>query len=90
MAAFHATGHYFVQAYPGGKEALQNDFRSLFGGDFFDERPIVDDMMVIMIEPTFRLAVEVVRRFGSDHLAQKMVNFEVILLFKCSDFWLEI
>ena len=79
LAAFHATGHHFIKTYPGGVEALTEVYQELFQADFFEGRKMGDEKMVEIMAPTFDTSIEIVRRFGSEEVSQKMISFRNVL-----------
>ena len=79
LAAFHATGYHFINAFPGGKEALAKLYRDLFQTNFFEGRKIGDEKVVKIFAPTFDTSIDIVRKFGSVELAERMVSYRRVL-----------
>lgn len=85
LASFHATAQHFINTYPGGREALSDDYKKLYDADFFevpkkpdnngnDENANENKMKGFfhMISQMFGTAVVVTKKFGSEDLADRM------------------
>ena len=87
LASFHATAQHFINTYPGGRDALAEDYKKLYDADFFEVPKMPDsngndngentneDKMkgfFQMISQMFGTAVVVTRKFGSEDLADRM------------------
>ena len=79
LASFHATGFYFVNTYPGGKEGLAIDFPEMFTENIFRGDGVNAEMMSKFFEMAanmFGSCVLVAKKYGSEELGSRMEAYQ--------------
>jgi thiamine kinase-like enzyme len=79
LASFHATGHHFVNTFPGGMEALNKEYQKLFQEKFFDNEKKEDNGMeqfLVMVTKMFGASIVVAKNYGSEDLAERLEAYQ--------------
>ena len=79
LASFHATGHHFVNTFPGGTEALNEEYQNLYQENFFDVEKKDENGMqqfLAMVTKMFGAAIVVVKKYGSEDLAKRLEAYQ--------------
>ena len=74
LAAFHASGHHFINTYPGGIEVLTKECPQTFTEDFFENSDMTKQFFDITVT-MFGSTVLVCKKYGSPELAAKMAEY---------------
>jgi hypothetical protein len=78
LAAFHASGHYFISTYPGGLDALAKEYPQTFTEDIFNHKEMDEEMGKQFFEMTsncFGSCVLVAKKYGASDLGKRMESF---------------
>ncbi len=75
LAAFHASGHHFIQTYPGGIDTLAKEYPNCFTESFFNNHEMGEEMAKGFFEMTsnmFGSCVLVTKKYSSEELSSRM------------------